>query len=148
MKKWRVLFVVVALNCLQFAEAADNFNILDKGPTLGTVGIDQTTPGATNAVVPKDTYAITQSAVPMTGSSVSLVTVNAARRYLAWMVIGTADVTCVAGAGPAVTAIGFVYQASGAGKQGASQEFPHGSPTVAFQCIGAAGSIIYVWEGI
>lgn len=93
-------------------------------------------------------YTITQTAVTVGTASSQLVAANANRKYLAWMVLGTADVTVRPGATSAVVGTGLVYQASGTGKQGASQEFPGGAPTNAFQCIAAAaGSTVIVWEG-
>ena len=95
------------------------------------------------------TIRITQTAVPVTTTSTPICTDNPGRVYLAWMVVGTADVTVSSGSAPAVVGSGFVYQASGASKQGASQEFPTGVPTNAFQAIAAAtGSTILVWEGV
>lgn len=93
-------------------------------------------------------YAVTQTSVTVGTASTQLIAANPNRKYLAWMVIGTADVTVVPGAGPAVAGAGLVYQASGAGKQGASEEFPSGAPSNAFQCVAAAaGSTVIVWEG-
>lgn len=93
-------------------------------------------------------YSITQTVVAVTGVDQVLIAANAARKYLAWMVVGTADVTITAGAAAAVNGIGFVFQSNGAGKQGGSEEFPHGAPTNAFHVIAAgAGSSVYVWEG-
>jgi len=95
-----------------------------------------------------ESYVITQTAVAITGTSGQLIAANSTRKYLGWMVIGTADVTCTPGSSAAVVGVGYVYQSAGANKQGSSQEFPHGAPTSAFQCIAAgAGSTVYVWEG-
>jgi hypothetical protein len=94
-------------------------------------------------------YAITQTSVTVSTTSAQLIAANANRKYLSWMVIGTADVTIVPGATAAVAGAGLVYQASGAGKQGASEEFPNGAPSNAFQVIAAAtGSTVIVWEGV
>jgi hypothetical protein len=99
-------------------------------------------------VTVNDKYAITQTIVAVTATSTQLIAANANRKYLSWMVIGTADVTVTPGASAAVVGAGMMYQSSGANKQGASEEFPHGTPTNAFQCIAAAtGSSIVVWEG-
>lgn len=94
-------------------------------------------------------YLITQTSIDVTASSQQLIAANPDRKYLAWMVIGTADVTVSAGTSSAVMGAGLVYQSSGAIKQGASQEFPNGTPTNAFQIIAAAtGSTVIVWEGV
>lgn len=94
-------------------------------------------------------YTITQTVVAVTAASAQVVAANAARRFLAWMVLGTADVTIAPGATAAVVGAGMVYQGSGANKQGASEEFPNGAPSNAFQCIAAAaGSNLIVWEGV
>lgn len=102
------------------------------------------------AAIPiKDNFAITETAVTVTATSALLIGANTSRRYLAWMVVGTATVTIVPGAGPAVAGVGFPYAGGGANQQGAAQEWPHGAPTNAFQCIApATGSIVYVWEGV
>jgi hypothetical protein len=94
-------------------------------------------------------YSITQTSVTVTATSAQLAPANLARKFLAWMVIGTADVTIAAGTPAAVFGAGIIYQASGANKQGASEEFPNGAPTNAFQVIAAAtGSVVIVWEGV
>jgi hypothetical protein len=93
-------------------------------------------------------YAITQTVVAVTGTSATLIAANASRKFLAWMVVGTQDVTVAAGTAAAVMGVGQVYQSGGANKQGASEEFPQGVPTNAFTCIAAgAGSSMVVWEG-
>jgi hypothetical protein len=92
--------------------------------------------------------AITQTTLAVTASSQTLIAANAARKYLAWMVIGTADVT-VSPASPAVVSVGKVYQAAGAGLQGASEDFNGLAPTGAFYAIASAtGSTVIVWEGV
>jgi hypothetical protein len=89
-------------------------------------------------------YSITQTIVPVTASSAQAIAANGARRYLAWMVVGTADVTVSVGSTAAVVGQGFVYPAAGANKH----EFPNGAPANTFQCIAAAtGSSLIVWEG-
>lgn len=94
-------------------------------------------------------YVVTQTLVAVTATSVQLVPANPLRKYLSWMVVGTADVTVAAGATAAVVGMGLVYQSSGVGNQGASQEFPSGAPVNAFQAIAAAaGSTMIVWEGV
>lgn len=96
-----------------------------------------------------DSFAVVQSAVAVGAASTQIVPANPARKYLAWMVVGTANVTCTPGANAAVVGLGFVYTPGGASAQGASQEFPHGAPLSAFQCIApAAGSSVIVWEGM
>lgn len=92
-------------------------------------------------------FAITQTTLAVTATSQTLIAANAARKYLAWMVVGTADVT-ISPATPAVVGVGMVYQSNGAGKQGGSEEFP-APPTNAFYAIAAAtGSTVIVWEGV
>jgi hypothetical protein len=94
-----------------------------------------------------ESYALTQTVVTVTTSSQTLIAANASRKYLSWMVIGTADVT-ISPATPVVNGTGQMYQSNGATKQGASEEFPHGAPTNAFYVIAAAtGSTVVVWEG-
>lgn len=103
----------------------------------------------TNFPVSAAGYSITQTSVTVTATSAQLAPANLARKFLAWMVIGTADVTVAAGTSAAVFGAGIIYQASGANKQGASEEFPNGAPTNAFQVIAAAtGSVVIVWEGV
>lgn len=93
-------------------------------------------------------YSITQTVVTVTVTSQALIAANSARKYLAWMTVGTQDVTIVPGVIAAVVGAGMVYQGSGVNKQGASQEFADKVPTSAFQVIAAAvGSKIVVWEG-
>jgi hypothetical protein len=94
-------------------------------------------------------YSITQTVVTVTATSAQLVAANLSRKFLAWMVIGIADATVAAGTSAAVVGNGVIYQSSGALKQGASEEFPNGAPTNAFQVIAATvGSVIIVWEGV
>lgn len=118
-----------------------------------TVGLDPNSPlpAGTNAlgsVIPIDNFGITQTSVAVTASSQQLIGANAARKYLAWMVVGTQAVTIVPGA-TAVAGAGFVYSSGGTNLQGASQEWPHGAPTTAFNVIATAtGSTVYVWEGV
>jgi hypothetical protein len=103
----------------------------------------------TNFPVSASGYSITQTSVTVTATSAQLAPANLARKFLAWMVIGTADVTVAAGTSVAVFGAGIIYQSSGANKQGASEEFPNGAPTNAFQVIAAAtGSVVIVWEGV
>lgn len=91
---------------------------------------------------------ITQTTLAVTGSSQTLIAANLARRYLAWMVIGTKDVT-ISPASPVVAGTGLIYQAAGAGLQGASQEWVNNAPSNAFYAIAAAaGSTVIVWEGV
>lgn len=93
-------------------------------------------------------YSITQTSVAITATSAQIIAANSSRKYLAWMIIGTQNVTCVPGSTAAVAGAGMIYNGSGAGQQGASEEFPHGAPNNAFQCIAsAAGSTMYIWEG-
>lgn len=94
-------------------------------------------------------YTITQTVVAVGTTSGQVVAANASRKYLAWMAVGTADVTVAAGTASVSVGAGMIYQASGANKQGASEEFPGGAPGNAFQCIAAAaGSNLIVWEGV
>ena len=91
---------------------------------------------------------ITQTTLAVTASSQTLIAANTNRRYLAWMIIGTADVT-ISPASPVVVATGLIYQAAGAGKQGASQEWISNAPQNAFYAIAAAtGSTVVIWEGV
>lgn len=95
-----------------------------------------------------NTYTITQTVHTVTTGSTTLIGANPSRKFLAWMVIGTQDVT-IAPASPAVLNAGQIYAAGGdVNKQGASEEFSNGCPTNAFYCIAVAtGSNIVVWEG-
>lgn len=98
---------------------------------------------------PPGAYRITQTSVAVTATSQQVLPANPSRRYLQWMVVGTADVTVTAGADPAVVGQGIVYQSTGSGKQGASETFQGGAPITAFQCIAAAsGSTLIIWEGM
>ncbi len=95
-----------------------------------------------------DNFALTQTAVAVGTTATPILAANPTRKYLAWMVVGPANVTCAPGAGGVAVGSGFVFTASGSNAQGAAQEFPHGAPTSAFQCIAAAaGSTVIVWEG-
>src|ERR1700741_1683171 len=80
---------------------------------------------------------IIQTTLAVTASSQTLIAANTNRRYLAWMVVGTQDVT-VSPASPVVVSTGLIYQASGAGKQGASQEWVSNAPQNAFYAIAAS----------
>jgi hypothetical protein len=94
-------------------------------------------------------FNVTQTTIAVTGSSQQVVAANPIRRYLAWMVVGTQDVTITAGAAAAVAGVGMIYAAGGAGAQGGSESWTAGAPTNAFQCIaGGAGSTLIVWEGV
>lgn len=94
------------------------------------------------------TYSITQTVVTITATSQQLIAANSSRKYLSWMVIGTADVTITPGSAAAVVGAGQIFQSAGANRQGSSQEFP-GAPTNAFQAIAAlTGSTVVVWEGV
>ncbi len=93
------------------------------------------------------TMTITQTAVTVTASSQQLVAANATRKYLAWMVVGTANVT-ISPAATTVSGVGFVYSAGGALSQGGSQEFVGIQAVNEFSVIGVStGSIVYVWQG-
>lgn len=119
------------------------------GQKTGAASLSVVPSSDTNFPVSASGYSLTSTAITVTTTSAQLIAANSARKYLSWMVIGTSDVTVSPGATAAVAGAGIVYQSSGAGKQGASQEFPNGAPTNAFQVIGAAaGSIMYVWEGV
>lgn len=97
---------------------------------------------------PTDSYNITPTVVTVGTTSTQLIAANSLRKYLAWQTVGTQTVTCTPGAGPAVVGSGFPYTGAGTNLQGASQEFPHGAPYSAFQCIASAsGSVVIVWEG-
>lgn len=92
--------------------------------------------------------AITQTTLAVTASSQTLIAANTNRRYLAWMIVGTQDVT-ISPASPVVAAAGMVYQAAGASLQGASQEWSSNAPQNAFYAIAAStGSTVIVWEGV
>lgn len=92
-------------------------------------------------------YVITETQIPITASSQQIIGQNSNRKFLAWMVVGTADVT-ISAINPVVSGVGIVYKSSGTGKQGASEEFPDGAPSNAFYAIAAAtGSTLIVWEG-
>lgn len=93
-------------------------------------------------------FTITQTTFAVTTAAQQFIAANPGRKYLQWMVIGAADVTIAPGASGVTVGAGLIYQAGGAGKQGASEEFQVNAPTNAFQCIaGAAGSTLIVWEG-
>ena len=110
--------------------------------------------GDTGIPVPNDSggshkSSIIQTTLPLSGVSQEVVPVNLNRKYLAWMVIGTVDVTVSAGINPAVFGQGMIYQASGLNKQGGSEDFSSSTPTSAFYAVSpSAGSILVIWEGI
>lgn len=97
-------------------------------------------------------YTITQYSITLPpGVPVNIVSANASRKYLSFMVVGANDVTVAPGlisGTPVVSGIGLIYQAQAAGKQGGSQEFPNGAPTNSFQAISSLGSQIIIWDGI
>lgn len=100
------------------------------------------------AVIPTS-YNIVQSIINVGVTSTQLVPANPNRKYLAFMVVGTADVTISAGTSAAVFGQGIICQSGGANLQGSGQEFSNGVPTNAFQCIAlTTGSNIIVWEGM
>jgi hypothetical protein len=122
-----------------------DFSEIEDGISKGWISVT----GYSDVTQPGSGYSITQTIFPVTATSQQLLAANTSRRYLSWMIIGTQDVTIVAGSGPAVVGQGIVYQAGGSGKQGASQEFPNGAPSNAFQCIASGtGSSVIVWEGV
>jgi hypothetical protein len=95
-----------------------------------------------------DNWSITQTIVTCSTTSGLLITANPYRRYLLIQQTGANDVTITPGSATAVAAAGLILQASGVGKQGAAQEFPHGAPSNQFQCItGSGSSAVTVWEG-
>ena len=99
---------------------------------------------------PMSPMTITQTVVPVGTASTPLVAANPSRKYLAWMIIGTADVTIAPGSSVSAVGQGMVYKGLGLNQQGASQEFQSGAVHVgAFACIAAAvGSSVVVWEGV
>lgn len=107
---------------------------------------------AQGSVVSEAPYTITQSNVTLSaGVATNIVSVNSARKYLSFMVVGANDVTVSPGlvsGTPVTMGNGLIYQAQAAGKQGGSQEFPNGAPTNAFQAISTVGSQLIVWEGV
>ena len=96
----------------------------------------------------RSTYNITQTVVPVTTASAAVVAANPNRKFLAWQVVGTQDVTVCPDVA-AVAGVGMVYAAgAGAGKPGGNEKFNAGCPTDAFNCIAAAtGSSLIIWEG-
>lgn len=117
--------------------------LVAKVPTLGVQTAASSSSMSTAGVT------LTQTSVVVTATSAQLIAANLSRKYLAWMVVGTADVTITPGATTAVAGAGRIYQSAGAGKQGAVEEFPAATPTNAFQIVAAAtGSTVYIWEGV
>lgn len=94
-------------------------------------------------------FSMRQTIVPVGTTSTQVIEASDHRRFLAWMVVGSADVTITPGSSPAVVGQGIVYQASGANKQGASEQFVDVVPINSFQCIAdSTGSSLIVWEGL
>lgn len=102
-------------------------------------------PSGAPVPVQSPTGGVTQTIV--TGTSGTLIAANPARKSLRWMVIGAADATVAPGSTPPAAGQGMIYQASGAGKQGASEVFMEGAmATNAFAYAASASTSIVVWE--
>lgn len=115
-------------------------------------GMITVTGWAQGAVVSDAPYTITQYNFTLApGVATNIVSLNTARKYLCFMVVGANDITVAPGlitGTPVTMGNGLIYQAQAAGKQGGSQEFPNGAPTNAFQAISTVGSQLIVWDGI
>lgn len=126
---------------------------INNGNVIGTVdgyidGSGNFQPWAQTSAQSRDSYSITPTFVTCTSTSGQLIGSNASRKYLQYMQVGGIDATILPGTGTAIAGQGQILQNGGVGHQGSSQEFPHGAPNNAFQCVTASGTTtIEVWEG-